>query len=316
MKTKYILITGLLVIAAGIGGYLIAGQTGSRQQSSEAAAPDVVKAFYDSWIGYEGNPLSEKYYQKTELLTPELKSRLDGIVSSMNGGGYDPVLCAQDKPASFQVRTINADPNAPRFAVDERFGNATTTVTVDVANVNNAWRLSAITCADGSTIGEQEKQTLVGDYIRQHISELSPQKEVLGGKFYITQIRFVDNSRAVVEYEDGHIALVGLATYAVSPARQVQVTSFKDFTGNLDEQGNLAINAPGLKKDTWYLLYEQPGKPGLSAELVFNQDSICFQGSNTSPCPPALSSATTRVRATGKLVGTKLTVYAMFSEAN
>lgn len=45
------------------------------------------------------------------------------------------------------------------------------------------------------------------DYLRQNISVLSPEKEVLGGKFYITKITWSEKGAVLVEYEDGHIAL-------------------------------------------------------------------------------------------------------------
>lgn len=44
------------------------------------------------------------------------------------------------------------------------------------------------------------------EYIRDNINELSPEKAVLGGTFYVTDIKFNDNT-AIVDYEDGHIAL-------------------------------------------------------------------------------------------------------------
>lgn len=46
----------------------------------------------------------------------------------------------------------------------------------------------------------------VEKYIREHVSEFSPEKEVLGGKFYVTKVTFLSSSRALVEYEDGHNA--------------------------------------------------------------------------------------------------------------
>jgi hypothetical protein len=44
----------------------------------------------------------------------------------------------------------------------------------------------------------------VEKYIREHVSEFSPEKEVLGGKFYVTKVEFLSSSRTLVEYEDGH----------------------------------------------------------------------------------------------------------------
>ncbi|MDO8576362.1 MAG: hypothetical protein Q7R90_03535 [bacterium] len=65
----------------------------------------------------------------------------------------------------------------------------------------------------------------VKSYVSQNISDLSPEKAVLGGTFYVTEIR-ADGSEGVVYYEDGHIALVADFTYTVSDARGVDITSF------------------------------------------------------------------------------------------
>ena len=48
---------------------------------------------------------------------------------------------------------------------------------------------------------------LVKQYIENNISQISPQKEVLGGKFYITDLQLDNQGNGKVEYEDGHIAL-------------------------------------------------------------------------------------------------------------
>lgn len=58
-----------------------------------------------------------------------------------------------------------------------------------------------------------DEVSAVKDYLTKNISALSPQKEVLGGKFYITNTRFNKSGEVVVDYEDGHIALQGTANY-------------------------------------------------------------------------------------------------------
>ena len=41
-----------------------------------------------------------------------------------------------------------------------------------------------------------------------------------------------------------------------------------------NETGNLIKDNPGLEEG-WYLLYEKPGNPGLTARLVINKNTIC-----------------------------------------
>lgn len=68
-----------------------------------------------------------------------------------------------------------------------------------------------------------EAQSWVLEYLKAHISELSPQKEVLGGKFYITKITFENSGNAVVEYEDGHIALKAHVSFILDGGKNVEV---------------------------------------------------------------------------------------------
>ncbi|UFX83533.1 Kazal-type serine protease inhibitor domain-containing protein [Candidatus Absconditicoccus praedator] len=44
-------------------------------------------------------------------------------------------------------------------------------------------------------------------YIKDNIADLSPEEEVLGGNWFVTDIEWIDDQKAVVEYEDGHILM-------------------------------------------------------------------------------------------------------------
>jgi len=70
------------------------------------------------------------------------------------------------------------------------------------------------------------EQNLVKDYLTSHLSELSPTKEVLGGKFYITKITFPEKQKANISYEDGHIALEAEVNYALD-SQKLTINSFK-----------------------------------------------------------------------------------------
>jgi len=52
----------------------------------------------------------------------------------------------------------------------------------------------------------------IKDYLNEHLSELSPVKEVLGGKFYVYDIEMEKPNMAVIKYEDGHIDLKARVT--------------------------------------------------------------------------------------------------------
>lgn len=72
-----------------------------------------------------------------------------------------------------------------------------------------------------------EDQEKISDFIKENISALSPEKEVLGGKFYITNIEFISNNLCKVEYEDGHIALSGNLEFVFSEDKEIKVIEFK-----------------------------------------------------------------------------------------
>lgn len=48
--------------------------------------------------------------------------------------------------------------------------------------------------------------------------------------------------------------------------------------------GYLTFDTPGLAQDTMYLVYEEPGKPALTAELVMDEMSVCGSQSGATPC--------------------------------
>lgn len=48
------------------------------------------------------------------------------------------------------------------------------------------------------------EEDVVRNYLKEHISELSPEPEVLGGEFFVTDLKYVDTNKYEVTYEDGH----------------------------------------------------------------------------------------------------------------
>lgn len=68
----------------------------------------------------------------------------------------------------------------------------------------------------GGEWSHEQKEELVSSYIEGNISQLSPEPEVLGGTFYVTNIEFSGPNSGTVEYEDGHIALVADFEYSLN----------------------------------------------------------------------------------------------------
>lgn len=74
-----------------------------------------------------------------------------------------------------------------------------------------------------------EKEQIVEKYLRDNISTISPQKEVLGGKFYITKLIWVGDSSGIIEYEDGHIVVKATFDFEIKTDEQnsVVISNFK-----------------------------------------------------------------------------------------
>lgn len=71
-----------------------------------------------------------------------------------------------------------------------------------------------------------EVKILAEDYLKSNISQLAPEKEVLGGKFYIANIEFTSRTRAIVDYEDGHNAYQAAIIFTIGENNEVNVEKF------------------------------------------------------------------------------------------
>lgn len=71
----------------------------------------------------------------------------------------------------------------------------------------------------------RENQDSVISYISKNISALSPEKESLGGNFYVTNIT-LGAGVGTVSYEDGHNAYNASFIYSYSEKGEVQIKDF------------------------------------------------------------------------------------------
>ncbi len=124
------------------------------------------------------------------------------------------------------------------------------------------------------------EQELVEAYIRDNISQLSPQKEVLGGSFYVTAIEFVDAQTCLVDYEDGHIALKAKVVFEIKSGSEVEIIFFEIITPEEFSEEEINFSKTGNiveQQGEWNLVYEEPGRPALRVSLVFTEDSKCLR---------------------------------------
>jgi hypothetical protein len=88
---------------------------------------------------------------------------------------------------------------------------------------------------------EQNKPELFENYIRANIAELSPEPAVLGGTFYVTEVNFLSDDLALVDYEDGHIALKGIVGFNVIN-NEIVIESFEIVPEEDIYQGDAVYN--------------------------------------------------------------------------
>ncbi len=72
----------------------------------------------------------------------------------------------------------------------------------------------------------KKRQMDLATYLDSHISELSPVQEVLGGKFYVTDVKASGGS-GTVTYEDGHAQYVADFRYTQNDQTGYVITRFK-----------------------------------------------------------------------------------------
>ena len=71
------------------------------------------------------------------------------------------------------------------------------------------------------------RKDLIVEYLKKNISALSPEKEVLGGTYYVTKFTDIDNNSGILEYEDGHNAYIAKVLYSLDNKGGVQISSFE-----------------------------------------------------------------------------------------
>ena len=128
------------------------------QPTTEVNPQEVVQAFYTWYLSYPGNPLADRAYRSSPYLTPGFMQKLDGILASSQGGGYDPVLCAQDKPERFSTSLMNYQPPQALVGVTTSFQGHSFQVALN--NTNGLWKISDVTCGQPAGVKTYTSQRL------------------------------------------------------------------------------------------------------------------------------------------------------------
>jgi hypothetical protein len=146
MKAKYSIpfALSLAVMLIAVLGGCGPGPEPVRAQPPAVAPERVVESFYSWYIAYPGNPLAAGAYRTSEYVTEALVQKVDGIVASFDSVGYDPILCAQDKPGCFTVEMMDISENSAAAAVRTDFANHL--IYVGLIEIDGQWKIADITC--------------------------------------------------------------------------------------------------------------------------------------------------------------------------
>lgn len=280
----------LFMLALLAVGTMMTGGCALKNAKKNGSGPEkAILSFIDDWSSYEGNPLSDGYYKNNPSVSEEYEKKVDSIVTSFDKTGYDPVLCAQDRPDSIEAvnSSIKGDQAVIRLKYIYSGGDK---MSEALLNKNNGrWVIRDIICKKGEH--EEAKgvspavKNLVETYIKDNITEISPESAVLGGKFQVSSIDFTGPSSCVVDYEDGHIALRAKVGFSISGPEEVSI----DYFDLIEDEEEIDFSETGNivgKAGEWELVYEKSGKPALRTGLIFNEASRCVDG-RQKRCRPA-----------------------------
>jgi len=99
------------------------------------------------------------------------------------------------------------------------------------------------------------------NYLRDNLSAISPEKEVLGGKFYVSKLEITGPGKARVEYEDGHNAFSAQFDYSITNDT-VKVSNFRLMTETAPSAQNqdnatLKFQPMQCEQEPWQEWYAQ-----------------------------------------------------------
>lgn len=191
----------------------------------------VVENFYSQWIS-SSNPLSEGVFKNNKYLSDGMINTINQVAeNSLNNAiATDPVLCSLDKPSSYQVSVKDRNDDVTTYVVTENWSDGRSIETlVDLKRFGVLWKINGITCAATVPVVNENAdiETKVAAYVRDNISNLSPEKEVLGGKYQVTDLAFTGDNTGTVSYEDGHVAYTAIFSYNISETGDVTIVTFE-----------------------------------------------------------------------------------------
>jgi len=124
-----------------------------------------VETFYTWYKNFSGNPLVSGAYKASPYLTPDLIKKIDYIIlqqgSDLKGLGFDPVICAVDKPLSFRIGNSETMGDTAIVELIQDFGEERT-LKIGLMEKDGEWLINNVGCPapEESPLQKKEKISL------------------------------------------------------------------------------------------------------------------------------------------------------------
>ncbi len=148
MKSKSNLLISPLIVTslmATMTALAILGcNTGGEPAPSEPQ--QVVSNFYRWYIGYPGNPLADREYRHSPYLAESFVQEIDDELASMDRGGADPILLAQDVPERFAIDEVSVIKDRATVLVELYWGGnpKPSERQVELRLIDGEWKISGV----------------------------------------------------------------------------------------------------------------------------------------------------------------------------
>ncbi|RJQ28068.1 DUF3828 domain-containing protein [Candidatus Parcubacteria bacterium] len=138
-KTVIVGIAGIIILVVLI--FLIAS-------NAIITKPDaLVSKFYNTWLEKK-YMIADDSYKQTNMLSDSFKDKIKTIISSPEQKNYDPILCAQHFPKSFEIFPIKTGDTTAEIGVREYFDTIVKDIKISLVRKNAIWKIDDVICGD------------------------------------------------------------------------------------------------------------------------------------------------------------------------
>jgi hypothetical protein len=141
---------------------------------SELSPNQVVQRFYSWYLNYKGNPVADKAYLSSELVSDRFKELIQTQVVDQEVAQVDPFLLAQDLPEKFEATESIIEDDTASIKVIFTIDQQEFFRQVDLIKADNIWQINQVQIIEGvmrATDEENEMEVIVYFSDKQAIQE-------------------------------------------------------------------------------------------------------------------------------------------------